>query len=220
MTVSGPRGCIITGTDTGIGKTVLAAALAGRLAALGGGARYWKPVQAGLEDETDSETVARLAPGVQILPEAYRLTTPCSPHHAAALDGVTIDPARLALPSFDGEQGGNTPLVLEGAGGVLVPLGPELLYADHFARWNLPVVLAARTSLGTINHTLLSLEALRARGIAVAGVAFIGPEEPVSAEAIAQHGKVRILGRLDWLEPLNAETLAAASSRLDLEPLA
>jgi len=214
-----PRGCIITGTDTGIGKTVLAAALAGRLAARSGGARYWKPVQAGLEDETDSETVARLAPGVHILPEAYRLTTPCSPHHAAALDGVTIDPARLALP--DGAElltGG--PLVVEGAGGVLVPLGPELLYADLFALWGLPVVLAARTSLGTINHTLLSLEALRARGIVVAGVVFIGAEEPVSAAAIAQHGKVRILGRLDWLEPLTPESLAAASAGLNLEPLA
>ena len=171
-------------------------------------------MQAGLEDETDSETVARLAPGVVILPEAYRLTTPCSPHHAAALDGVIIDPALLALPN------GDTPLVVEGAGGVLVPLGPDLLYADLFARWGLPVVLAARTALGTINHTLLSLEALRARGIAVAGVAFIGAEEPVSAEAIARHGKVRILGRLEWLEPLTPETLAAASAGLDLEGLA
>ena len=209
-----PRGCIITGTDTGIGKTVLAAALAGRLAALCGAARYWKPVQAGLSDETDSETVARLAPHVRILPEAYRLATPCSPHHAAALDGVAIDPAMLALPQ------GDTPLVVEGAGGVLVPLGPGLLYADLFALWCLPVVLAARTSLGTISHTLLSLEALRARGIAVAGVAFIGAAEPVSAEAIAQHGKVRILGRLGWLEPLTPETLTAASAGLDLEGLA
>ena len=215
-----PRGCIITGTDTGIGKTVLAAAIAGRLAALRGGARYWKPVQAGLEDETDSETVARLAPTVRILPETYRLATPCSPHHAAAVDGVAIDPARLALPVCKGEPERDTPLVVEGAGGVLVPLGAGLLYADLFALWALPVVLAARTSLGTINHTLLSLEALRARGITVAGVAFVGADEPVSHEAIAALGKVRILGRLGWLEPLNAETLATASAQLDLESLA
>ncbi len=207
------RGLIVTGTDTGIGKTVLAAGIAGHLAAAQGATRYWKPVQAGLADETDSQTVARLAPAVTILPEAYRFTTPASPHHAAARDGVTIDPARLTLPT------GETPLVVEGAGGVLVPLSDDLLYADLFARWGLPVVLAARTALGTINHTLLSLEALRARGITVAGVAFIGAGEPVSEAAIARLGKVRILGRLDWLDPLTPTTLAKAMAGFDLASL-
>jgi dethiobiotin synthetase len=155
---------VVTGTDTGIGKTVTAAALAGYLEA-----RYWKPVQAGLDDGGDRETVAALS-GQTVLPEAYRLGTPCSPHQAAAIDGVTIDPARLALPEGDG------PLVIEGAGGVLVPLSEELLYADLFALWGLPVVLVARTSLGTINHSLLSLEALRARQVPVAGIAFVGKE--------------------------------------------
>ena len=214
------RGLIITGTDTGIGKTVLAAGIAARLAALNGGARYWKPVQAGLDDETDSQTVARLAPAVTVLPEAYRLVTPASPHHAAALDDVTIDPARLALPAGP-ELGGNTPLVVEGAGGVLVPLNDELLFADMFARWNLPVVLAARTGLGTINHTLLSLEVLRARGITVAGVAFIGGletgHEVASMATISHRGQVRVLGRLRWLNPLTPETLAKAILGLDLE---
>ncbi len=219
------RGCIVTGTDTGIGKTVLAAGIAGRLAAVHGGARYWKPVQAGLDDETDSQTIARLAPGVTILPEAYRLATPASPHHAATLDGVTIDPLRLAQPLDD------TPLVVEGAGGVLVPLGDDLLFADMFVGWGLPVVLAARTTLGTINHTLLSLEALRARGIAVAGVAFVDavPSAPKSAPkstaelasmaAIAHHGNIRILGHLGWLSPLTPATLAKAMASFDLEAL-
>ena len=210
-----PRGLIVTGTDTGIGKTVLAAGLAGLLARQAGAARYWKPVQAGLEGETDSAAVSRLAPGVAVLPETYRLVTPCSPHHAAAQDGGTIDEARLALPE------GDTPLVVEGAGGVLVPLRADLLYADVFARWGLPVVLAARAALGTINHTLLSLEALRARGVAVAGVAFIGEADainaPASEAAIARIGKVRILGRLAWLAPLDADTLAAAMAGFDLE---
>ena len=207
------RGLIVTGTDTGIGKTVLAAGLAGRLAAQVGAARYWKPVQAGLDDETDSQTVARLAPAVTILPEAYRLNTPASPHHAAALDGVTIDPARLALPI------GHTPLVVEGAGGALVPLAGDLLFADLIALWGLPVVLAARTALGTINHTLLSLEALRARGITVAGVAFVGAAEPVSEAAIARIGRVRVLGRLGWLDRLTPATLAEAMAGFDMAHL-
>ena len=192
---------VVTGTDTGIGKTVLAAALTGHLRA-----HYWKPVQAGLEDESDSQIVARLC-GLgadAVLPEAYRLITPCSPHQAAAIDGVTIDLARLALPLVDG------PLVVEGAGGVLVPLGPGFLMADLFAHWGLPVVLAARTSLGTINHSLLSLEALRARGVAVLGVAFIGEGNAESERVICAEGKVRRLGRLPWLDPLDAGGLATA----------
>lgn len=198
-----PRRYIVTGTDTDVGKTVFAAALAAHL-----GARYWKPVQAGLAGDTDSAEVARLSGGrAQVLPEAYRLTTPCSPHEAARIDGVSIDPARLALPTGDG------PLVVEGAGGVLVPHAEGLLAADLFARWGLPVVLVARTALGTINHTLLSLEALRARGIAVLGVAFCGDAEPVAEEAIPRVGAVRHLGRLPRLDPLTAETLSAAFAR-------
>ena len=191
---------IITGTDTDVGKTVFAAGLAAHL-----GARYWKPVQAGLAGATDSETVARLSGGRAIvLPEAYRLATPCSPHEAARIDGVIINPARLALPP------GDSPLVVEGAGGVLVPHNDGLLAADLFARWGLPVVLVARTTLGTINHTLLSLEALRARDIEVLGVVFSGAAEPVAEAAITRIGAVRHLGRLPRLDPLNADTLAQA----------
>ena len=191
---------VITGTDTDVGKTVFAAGLAAHL-----GARYWKPVQAGLAGATDSELVARLAGGrATILPEAYRLATPCSPHEAARIDGVTIDTARLALPEGDG------PLVVEGAGGALVPLGDGLLIADMFARWGLPVVVVARTALGTINHSLLTIEALRARGIAILGIAFSGDENTHSEAAIVRFGDVRHLGRLPLLAPLTAETLAAA----------
>ncbi len=194
------RRYIVTGTDTGVGKTLFAAALAGHL-----GARYWKPVQAGLEGETDSDLVARLSGGrARVLPECYRLTTPCSPHEAARIDGVTIDPARLALPEGVG------PLVVEGAGGVLVPHAEGLLAVDLFARWGLPVVLVARTTLGTINHSLLSLEALRARGIVVLGVVFSGEANPASEEAVARFGQVLHLGRLPRLDPLNAASLAKA----------
>lgn len=195
---------VVTGTDTGIGKTVFSAALAGAL-----GAAYWKPVQAGLDDGADADTVARLSglPASHILPEAYRLNTPCSPHRAAELDGVTIDPARLTLPACD------APLVIEGAGGVLVPLTRSLTYADMFERWGLPVIIVARTALGTINHSLLTIEALRLRGIAIHGIAFVGDPVPDSEATIAAMGGVRRLGRLDRVDPLDRDTLAAAFAR-------
>ncbi len=204
------KGLVVTGTDTGIGKTVVAAGL---VAALGG--RYWKPVQAGLDDGSDSVTVVALAPGAPIHAEAYRLETPCSPHQAAAIDGVTIDTARLALPE------GAAPLVVEGAGGVLVPLREDLLFADVMALWDLPVVLVARTALGTINHTLLSIEALRARGVTVAGVAFVGDGNAESERVIGAISGVARLGRLPWLAPLNADSLRAAMvAHFDLAGLA
>ena len=117
---------------------------------------------------------------------------------------MTIDPARLALPAGDG------PLVVEGAGGALVPLSDDRLAADLFARWGLPVVVVARTALGTINHSLLTIEALRTRGIAILGIAFSGDENAHSEAAIVRFGQVRHLGRLPQLAPLTAETLAAA----------
>ncbi|GFE75662.1 dethiobiotin synthase [Novosphingobium sp. TCA1] len=193
---------VITGTDTEIGKTVFAAALAGAL-----GAHYWKPVQAGLEEDGgDGDRVARLSglPADHILPEAYRLATPCSPHLAAEIDGVEIDPARLALPQVAG------PLVVEGAGGVMVPLSRTMTYADQFARWDAPVVLVARTVLGTINHSLLSIEALRARGVTVLGVAFVGDSVEDSEATICAMAGVRRLGRLPRLDTLTPETLARA----------
>ena len=192
---------VVTGTDTGIGKTVFAAALA---AALGG--FYWKPVQAGLEGETDSEAVGRLGriKACRILPEAYRLTTPASPHLSARLDGVAILPESLSPPETD------APLVIEGAGGLLVPLTERTVFADVFQRWRIPVVLCARTGLGTINHTLLSLEAMRVRSIPVLGVAFTGDERADTERTIAELGRVRILGRLPRLARLTPDGLQRA----------
>jgi dethiobiotin synthetase len=192
---------VVAGTDTGVGKTVFSAALVGALRAA-----YWKPVQAGLDGETDSEIVARLA-GLEperILPEAFRLRTPASPHLAARLDGLAIDPARLDPPPTP------CPLVIETAGGVMTPLTLDATNADLLARWRLPVVVVARTRLGTINHSLLTLEALRRRGAPVLGVAFIGEEDAEAQSAIARMGETRILGRLPQLSPLTRETLATA----------
>ncbi|WP_229726713.1 dethiobiotin synthase [Sphingomonas alpina] len=195
------RTIIVTGTDTDVGKTVFAAALTAAL-----GASYWKPVQAGLEEGGDTSTVARLGglPPERILPEAYRLTTPCSPHRAAQIDGVAIDTGRLRVPAVEG------PLIIEGAGGVLVPVTPDLLFADLFARWQHPVVLVARTGLGTINHSLLSIEALRRRDVPILGIAFIGDPVEDSEATIARLGGVRRLGRLPHLPQLDVTTLVAA----------
>lgn len=188
---------VVTGTDTDIGKSVFSAALVQAL-----GARYWKPVQSGLEGETDTAFVERMVPG-STLPEAWRLVTPASPHFAAEIDGVTIDPDALTPPDVD------APLVIEGAGGALVPVTRAVLYADIFARWQIPVIVCARTALGTINHSLLTIEALRSRGVPIHGVAFIGDAVPDSETTIAAIGKVRRLGRLARLDALTSQTLAA-----------
>ncbi|ABE41456.1 dethiobiotin synthase [Rhodopseudomonas palustris BisB5] len=195
---------IVTGTDTGVGKTVFSAALAGALEAT-----YWKPVQAGLDEETDRLAVLRLSglPETRLLAEAYRLTTPASPHLAAEIDGVAIDPEALVLPDTQG------PLVVEGAGGLLVPLTRHVTYIDVFATWRAPVVLCARTTLGTINHTLLSIEALRARAIPLLGIAFIGDENAESERIIVELGRARRLGRLPHLAQLTTDALRAAFAR-------
>lgn len=215
---------VITGTGTDIGKTVFAAGLTGLI-----GARYWKPVQTGIPDsamrkpsdvrapfvqgsctvhandpadapESDSAFVRRMT-GAATLPEAVVLPDPLSPHRAAELAGVAIPD--LPLPDAD-------PLVIEGAGGVLVPITRELLSAELFARWGLPVILVATTGLGTISHTLTALEALRARGCLVHGVAFVGDDNPDNIATIGEIGQVRVLGRLPRLDPLTPDSLSAA----------
>jgi dethiobiotin synthetase len=194
---------VVTGTDTGIGKTIFSGALA-----QAAGTPYWKPIQSGLEEETDSETVARLA-GVPIHPEAYRLITPASPHLAAEIDGVNIELETLTPPPGD--------LIVEGAGGALVPVTRTTLYADLFARWQVPVIVCARTALGTINHSLLTIEALRARGVPIHGLAFLGDAVEDSEAIISDIAGVRRLGRLPIIDPLTSETLAAAfSANFDL----
>jgi len=192
---------VVTATGTDIGKTVFAAALT---AALDG--CYWKPVQAGLDDGSDLERVGRLSglPAARLLPEAYRLTTPCSPHRAAEIDGVTIDVDALEPPRCD------RPLVIEGAGGVLVPFTRQATFADVMARWQLPVVLVAATSLGTISHSLAAIEALRARKVDIRGVAFVGDAVEDSEATIADMGGVKRLGRLPMLDPLDPGALTAA----------
>lgn len=202
---------VISGTDTDIGKTVVAAALVGMLEGI-----YWKPVQAGLEDETDRDTVIRLA-GVGPLrarKEIYRLNTPASPHRAAELDEIEIDPRRLTPPQTQ------APLIIETAGGLLVPITRQLLQIDLMSQWRIPTVLVTSTRLGTINHTLLSVEALRRRDIPIAGIIFTGPENADTQHTIAEFSGSTILGRLPHLSPLDAQTLAtAARQHINVTPL-
>ncbi|WP_170559963.1 dethiobiotin synthase [Ruegeria atlantica] len=198
---------IVAGTDTGVGKTVFAAGLTAAL-----GATYWKPVQSGLEDATDTETVLALS-GAEVVPEAYRLNMPASPHLSAEDMGVEILPDRLTLPQVKG------PLVVEGAGGVMVPLNRSTFFLDVISEWQAPVVLVARTALGTINHTSLSLMALRNAGCNVVGVAFVGDAVPDVEQTIAQMCQITHLGRLPHLETLSRETLSDAFEAIDTETI-
>ena len=192
---------VITGTDTDVGKTIFAAALCGALKA-----NYWKPVQAGVEDGTDTKRVQILS-GLSyshILPEAYCLTTPCSPHLAAEIDDVEIDLEHLNPPTTE------RTLIIEGAGGALVPINRQITYADIFARWQIPTIIVARTALGTINHSLMTIEALRSRNVPIHGIAFIGDAVTDSQLTICEMGGVKSLGRLPMLETLNNKTIIAA----------
>jgi dethiobiotin synthetase len=194
---------IITGTDTDVGKTVVAAGLVAAL-----GMRYWKPVQSGLDPHGDAERVMELA-GVdrsRIVPEVYKFPVPASPHLSARLAGEVIDPSRLCLTS-DKARG----VVIEGAGGVMVPLNEQLLFIDIFKDWNLPAILCARNSLGTINHTLLTIDKLKRYNISVAGVIYSGSPENTENQRIIEHfSGEKSLGILPLISPINAGTLFQA----------
>jgi len=204
------QGFFVTGSDTDVGKTVVSAWLVARL-----GACYWKPVQAGTDPETDSDVVRRLSGAApdRILPEAYVLSEPIAPHEAARRAGMTIDMTKLVPPSCDG------PLVVEGAGGLMVPLDEQSFMIDLAHELELPLILVVRSTLGTINHTLLSVEAIRRRGLPLAGVVVNGPETPHNRAAIERYGKVEVIAEIPWLEQLTPATLAAIEPELDLTKL-
>lgn len=192
------RRVFVTGTDTGVGKTVVCAWIARHW-----GASYWKPVQSGLA-ERDADTVERLG-GLsreRLHPSTYELRAPLSPHEAARREGRCIDIEAFALPSLSG------PLVVEGAGGVLVPLNDEHRIIDLMVRLGLPALIVARSGLGTLNHTLLTLEALRRRSIRIAGVVLNGPPNQPNREAIERLGQVPRVVELALITPLDAEAIA------------
>lgn len=186
----------VTGTDTDAGKTVASAWLC-----LHSGADYWKPIQSGHPPDRDAATVIRLS-GARAHPERHLLLAPLSPYHAAGREGlrITLDDFRLPETS--------RPLVIEGAGGVLVPVNESETMLDLMAWLGAPVIVAARSGLGTINHTCLTLAALRSRGLPVLGVILSGPANPENRAAIEQFGNTRVLAEIPPLDPLNREALA------------
>ncbi len=197
-----PPRLFITGTDTGIGKTLVAAVL---LSGLGG--CYWKPVQSGLDEITDTDWLRQktgLDPG-HFLPEAWRLPRPASPHLAAADSGVTIDLAKLPVPEISAGQ----TLLIEGAGGVMVPLNDRQLMSDLIRHLNVPALVVAPDRLGMINHTLLTVEHLRGRGIKIFGVVLNGGTNDENKQAVETYGRVPVLARIDILAEVTPAVLAA-----------
>lgn len=203
-------GLFVTGTDTGVGKTAVCSALMHRYRKLFS-LRYWKPVQTGVEEHDDTATVRTLGEcsEAEILDQGARFKHPLSPHLAARLDGETLELARICqLPVG---QAGKHKWIVEGAGGVLVPVNDTDFVTDLMKSLGLPVVIAARASLGTINHTLLTIEALRNRQLRIAGVVMVGEELQGNREAIEHYGKVEVLGEMPWFHELTAAALASWS---------
>jgi dethiobiotin synthetase len=191
---------ILSGTDTGIGKTVASAMLVQAL-----GYNYWKPLQSGIEEGgVDTRRVQKMTdlPDERFLPESYVFSEPLSPHRAAELDGVLVDMNKLSAPPES-----ENPLIIEGAGGLMVPITRDNLLINQFKKWNLPIILCARTGLGTINHTLLSLEALWARDIKVQGLIFIGEPNDDNVQTIADFSGAKVLGHIPMLETLDSASL-------------
>jgi len=194
-----PTELFVTGTDTGIGKTVVSAMLTAGL-----NATYWKPVQSGLEGETDTRAVKRLTelPASHFKPETYRLSEPLSPHASAQIDGVTIDMSDFEIPDYSTNH-----LIIEGAGGVLVPMNDDSMMIDLMAQLNIPALVVARSELGTLNHTFLTLEALRKRHIPILGVIMNGPKNESNRKAIENYGNIDVLAEIKPMDEVNAQFL-------------
>lgn len=201
-----PSRFFITGTDTGVGKTVVSALLCAALDAI-----YWKPIQTGTREGTDRATVMRLA-GIRrerTLPEAYKFSPPVSPHLAARLAGVRIDFRKIKIPG-PAELPADANLIAEGAGGALVPINERQLTTDLMKHLRLPVLLVTRTTLGTINHTLLSVAALREARLDLRGVIMVGKPNRENREAIEHYGEVEVVGSVPLMVKLNRESLLRA----------
>lgn len=195
-----PSRIFITGTDTGVGKTLISAMLM-----MGLNGSYWKPIQSGLEDITDTEWIREKTdlPNDRFFPETYRLQRPLSPQASAKYDHVRIDLEVFHIPSIDPDNH----LIVEGAGGIMVPLNERHLMLDLMKKLQLPVLLVARSSLGTINHTLLSLEQLRRQGLEVIGVVMNGERNPDNLEAIEYYGDTQVLADVEPLSAITPESL-------------
>ncbi len=201
---------VVCGTDTDVGKTIVSALLVQGL-----GARYWKPIQSGLDEGGDRDKLCKLLdlPKNRWLNEIYTFHAPVSPHWAAEKEGTKIDINKLNLPTS------RETIVIETAGGLMVPLTRNCLQIEILAKWNLPVVLVARSGLGTINHTLLSLKILKLWRIPILGIILNGPIHSDNPRTIEEFGKVPIIAQLPHFENLNANSLAKEWQRQQLGTL-
>lgn len=195
----------VSGIGTEVGKTVVSAALTQYLKA-----DYWKPVQSGDLHFTDSNKIEKWTSydGV-IHPEGFRLNIPASPHYSARMDGVEIKLNDFTLPETDNN------LVVEGAGGLLVPISEEKLVIDLIKKLNLPVILVVRNYLGSINHTLLSIEACKSRGIEIAGLIYSGSPNEESERIIEVFSGIKTLAKLHELEEVNAQGVEALAKQFE-----
>lgn len=204
------KSLFITGTDTNIGKTFVSAVLT-----LGLKASYWKPIQSGIETETDTQFVKRVTqlPDSFFLDEVYKLKLPRSPHEAAKAEGITIDLNIIEFPKRD------KCVIVEGAGGVLVPLNDKNYMIDLIQKLELAVILVCRTQLGTINHTLLTIEALENRGIPILGIIMNGDEDLENQKSISMFSGIPILGQIKTYKTVSKQTLMDAFNQLNLAPV-
>jgi dethiobiotin synthetase len=197
----------VTGIGTGIGKTLVSAVLVEKLKA-----DYWKPVQSGDLDKSDSLSVQSLISNTvtKIHPESYKLTQPFSPHKSAAIDGITIDPDTINLPKT------NNSLIVEGAGGLMVPLNNEFLIIDLIKKLNIEVVLVSQNYLGSINHTLLSIHALKNYGIPIRGIIFNGIKDIYSKDFILESTGAELLGHIPQYNMIDKKAIIDAGSYIHL----
>lgn len=197
----------ITGIGTGIGKTITSAIVVEKLKA-----DYWKPVQSGDLDDSDSLKVQAMVsnPITVFHPETYRLTQPYSPHKSADLDGITIDLNKFTLPQTTNQ------LVIEGAGGLMVPLNSDCLIIDLIKHLGAKVLLVSQNYLGSINHTLLSVSLLKQYNIAIEGIIFNGDSDHYSEDYILNYTGIKLLGRIPQLPFIDAHTIAKAGAYLNL----
>lgn len=199
------KNLFVTAIGTDIGKTVVSAILAKAL-----NASYWKPVQSGVEEGSDSDKIRKLIPSCNIIPELYSLKAPLSPHAAAKLEGVEIDLDKINLPNLNGN------LIVEGAGGLCVPLNNSFMIVDLIVKLNLPVVLVIKNYLGSINHSILSLELLKSKNLKLAAVFFVGESNNESEDFISRRiGDVRIY-RVSWVKEVDSWFIEEQGEQLQL----
>ena len=199
---------IICGTDTDIGKTLISSFFVRGLNSF-----YWKPIQSGIESQTDSQTVETLSQVSKdkIIKEAYVFTKPLSPHWAAEKDQKTINFDKLKLPIVDG------PLIVETAGGLMVPLTRNFLQIDQIKKWNLPVILVCKSSLGTLNHTLLSIEALKRRNIDILGLVVNGEKHLDNPKTLIEFSGIPIITEFPEIKKIDSNNFDILWKELDIK---